>query len=112
MSSLLSHSSRASTISTYEDGDKLLSSLNNGRRTSWRHWSRRDWFAISICSLTASEMYRRKGGALYASCTAILVQNLLAWPTSLPPLEKKTLAPKRFCSKYLCMTVRAIVDFP
>jgi len=40
-SSLL-HSSRASTISTYEDRDELLSSLDSGRKTSWRHWSWRD----------------------------------------------------------------------
>jgi hypothetical protein len=58
MLSSLTHSSRASTIRTYEDGDELLSSLDNGPRVSWRHWSRRDWFAISFCSVTASEMNR------------------------------------------------------
>ena len=79
---------------------------------SWRHWSRREWFAISICSSAASEMYRPNDGALYASYIAIVVKNLPAWPTSPPPLEKKKLAPRRFCSKYLRATVRAIVDFP
>jgi hypothetical protein len=89
-----------------------LSNRDNGQRTSWRHWSRREWFAISICSSAASEMYGRNDGALCASCTAILVKILPAWPTSPPPLEKKKLAPRRFCSKYLRATVRAIVDFP
>jgi hypothetical protein len=42
----------------------------------------------------------------------MLVTNLPAWPTSPPPREKKKLAPRRFCSKYLRATVRAIVDFP
>jgi hypothetical protein len=96
ISSSLSHSSRASTISTYEDRDELLSSLDNGRRTSWRHWSRRDWFAISLYSVIASEMNRWICGILRASCEARLVKNLLAWPISPPPLEKKKLALRRF----------------
>jgi hypothetical protein len=111
ISSSLSHLSRASTTSTYGDGQELLSSLDNGRRTSWRHWSRRDWLAISFCSIIASEINRWICGTLRASCTAKLVKNLPAWPTSPPPLEKKKLAPRCFWSKYLWATVRAIVDF-
>jgi hypothetical protein len=49
---------------------------------------------------------------LFASCTAILVKNLLAWLTSPPPLKKKKLAPRRSSSKYLRAIVRVIVDFP
>ena len=40
------------------------------------------------------------------------MKNLPAWLTSLLPFEKKKLAPRRPCSKYLRATVRAIVDFP
>lgn len=57
-------------------------------------------------------MCRRRVGMLFVSCTAIVVQNLPAWPTSPPPREKKKLAPRRFFSKYVRATVRAIVDFP
>jgi len=56
ISSLLSYSSKASITSTYDDGHELLSSLDIGRRTSWRHWSLKDWFLISFCSMIASEM--------------------------------------------------------
>src|ERR1700710_2826422 len=42
----------------------------------------------------------------------MLVTNLPAWPTSPPPREKKKLAPRRFWSRHLRATVRAIVDFP
>jgi hypothetical protein len=42
----------------------------------------------------------------------MLVTNLPAWPTSPPPREKKKLAARRFSSKYLRATVRAIVDLP
>jgi hypothetical protein len=42
----------------------------------------------------------------------MLVTSLPAWPTSPPPREKKKLAPRRFWSRYLRATVRAIVDFP
>jgi hypothetical protein len=106
------HSSSASTTRTYEEWQLLPSSFNRGRRTSWCHWSRRDWLAISLCSVTASQMYRRRVGTLFASCTATLVTNLPAWPTSPPPFVKKKLAPSRLFSKYLRATVRAIVDFP
>jgi len=99
-------------MSIYEDRDELSSSLESGRKTRWHHWSRRDWFAISFCSKTASEMNRWICGTLRASCTAKLVKSLPAWPTSPPPLEKKKLAPRRFWSEYLRATVRAIVDFP
>ena len=49
---------------------------------------------------------------LIASCNAMLVTNLPAWPTSPPPREKKKLAPRRCCSEYVRATVRAMVDFP
>ena len=39
------------------------------------------------------------------------VKNLPAWPTSPPPREEKNLAPRRFRSKYVRATMRAIVDF-
>jgi hypothetical protein len=49
---------------------------------------------------------------LPASCNAMLVTNLPAWPTSPPPREKKKLAPRHFRTKHARATVRAIVDFP
>ena len=110
--SSLSHSSRVLIISRQEDGDKRLSNLNNRRITSWRYQSRREQFVISICSLIASEIYRRNNSALYVNCTAILIKNLPACPTSPPPLKKKKLALRRFYLKYLRATVCAIVDFP
>jgi hypothetical protein len=63
---------------------------------------------MSLCSLW---MIRWRVGTLFASCTAMLVTNFLAWLTSPLSREKKKLAPRRFCSKYLPATVRAIVDF-
>ena len=67
---------------------------------------------MSRRSLIASQTYWSREGTLLASCHAILVTNLPAWPTSPPPREKKKLAPRRFRSRYLRATVRAIVDFP
>jgi len=111
---LSSHSSSASTTRTYEVRQPLPlpPSLDSGPRTSSCHWWRRDRFVISLCSVTASEMYRRKVGTMLASCTAMLVTNLLACPTSPPPRAKKKLAPRRFWSKYSRPTVRAMVNFP
>ena len=57
-------------------------------------------------------MIRFRPGTLYASCTAMLVTNLPAWPVSPPPREKKKLAPRLSFSEYLEATVRAIVDLP
>jgi hypothetical protein len=107
-----SHSSSASTTRIYEEWQPLPSSFNSGSRTSSCHWSRRDRLVILLHSVTASEMYRRRVRTLLASCTATLVTNLPACPTSPPPRVKKKLAPRRFWSKYLRATVRAIVDFP
>jgi hypothetical protein len=106
-----SHSSRASTTRTYEDGHELLVSFNSGARTSWRHWSHRLWLTMLLSSVMASQMCRLRGSMFLASCTAIVVTNLPAWLTSPPPLEKKKLAPRRF-PEYLQATVRPIVDFP
>jgi len=110
----LSHSSSASITRRKEDGDKGLSSFTNfnGRMTSSRHCSERDRFAISLRSLTISQICVWRDGTASASCTARLVTNLPAWLTSPPPLEKKKLAPRRFCSLNLRATVREIVDFP
>jgi hypothetical protein len=108
----LSHSSSASTTRMHEDREPLPFSFDRGRRTSCCHWSRRDWFAMPRRSARASHMCRSREGMLLASCTAMLVTNLPAWPTSPPPREKKKLAPRRFLSKYRRATVRAIVDFP
>jgi hypothetical protein len=105
-----SHSSSASTTRTYKDWQLLPSSFDSGRRTSWCHWLRRDWLAMSLRSVIASQMCRESVGTFLASCTAMLVKNLLAWLASLPPLEKK-LAPRRPCSEYVRATVRATVDF-
>ena len=105
----LSHSSRASTTRMYET---FSLSFDIGRSTSCSHWSRRDWFAISRRSCMALQMCCWREGIFVASCTAMLMTNLPAWPTSPPPREKKKLAPRRFWSKYLRATVRAIVDFP
>ena len=107
-----SHSSSASTRRTYKDWQQLLSTFDSGPRTSWCHWSRRDWLAMSLRSVTALQMYCWRGGMLFASCNAMLVTNLPAWPTSPPPREKKKLAPRIFRSKYVRAAVRAIVDFP
>jgi hypothetical protein len=107
-----SHSSSASMTITYEDRHKSLVSFDSGPRTSWRHWSWKDRFAILLNSLIASQTCRRRVGMLLASCTAMLVTNLSGRPTSLPPREKKKLAPRYFWLKYLRATVRAIVDFP
>jgi hypothetical protein len=107
-----SHSSSASTIRTYEEWQPLPSSFDIGRRTSWCHWSQSDWLVMSLRSVIASQMYRWRVGTLFASCTATLVTNLPAWPTSPSPFVKKKLAPSRFFSKYLRATVRAMVDFP
>ena len=107
-----SHSSSASTTRTYEERQPLPSSFDSGRRTSWCHWSRSDWFIMSLRSAIASQMYPRRVGTLFASCIATLVTNLPAWPTSPPPFVKKKLAPSRFFSKYLRAIVRAMVDFP
>jgi hypothetical protein len=112
MLSSLSHSSSASTTRTYEDRELFSPSLDSGRRTSWCHWSRRDWLAMSRHSVRALHMCWSREGMLFASCQARLVTNLLAWPTSPPPREKKKLAPRRFCFAYPRATVRAIVDFP
>jgi hypothetical protein len=67
---------------------------------------------MSLRSVTALQMYSCIPGMLLASCKAILVTNLPAWPTSPPPREKKKLAPRLFRSKNVRATVRAIVDFP
>jgi hypothetical protein len=67
---------------------------------------------MSLRLAIASQIYCRRDGMLFASCTAILVKNLPAWLTSPPPLEKKKLALRRSSSKYLRAIVRAIVDFP
>jgi hypothetical protein len=107
-----SHSSSASTTRTYKYWQVLPFSFDSGRRTSCCHWSRRDWFAISLRSVTASQMFWWILGMLLASCKAILVTNLPAWLMSPPPREKKKLAPRLFRSKYVRATVRAIVDFP
>lgn len=109
---LSSHSSSASITGTYDEWQLLPSSFDRGRRMSWCHWSRRDWLAILLCSVTASRMYRRRVGTLFASCTATLVTNLLAWPASPLPFVKKKLALSRLFSKHLRATVRAMVDFP
>lgn len=108
----ISRPSSASTTRMYEDGQSFSPSFDSGRRTSCCHWSRRNWLAISRRSVRASHMCWLREGMLFASCHAMLVTNLPAWPTSPPPREKKKLAPRRFCSKYLRATVRAIVDFP
>ena len=107
-----SHSSSASTTRIYEARQSLPSSFESGPRTSSCHWSRRDRLAMSLCSVTESEMCRRRVGTLLASCTAILVTNFPACPTSPPPRAKKKLAPRRTCSEYSRAMVRAIVDFP
>jgi len=109
---LSSHSSSASTTRTYDARQPLLSSFESGPRTSSCHWSRRDWLAMLLCSVTALEMCRRRVGTLLASCTAMLVTNFPAWPTSPPPRAKKKLAPRRTRSEYSRAMVRAIVDFP
>src|SRR5579862_2828959 len=67
---------------------------------------------MSRRSLMASQTYWSREDTLLASCHAMLVTNLPAWPTSPPPREKKKLAPRRFWSRHLRATVRAIVDFP
>jgi len=77
-----------------------------------RHWPRRDRAGISLRFVTASQIYLRSAGTLFASCTSILVKNLAALPTSPPPWEKKKLAPRRFSSKYLRAIVREMVAFP
>lgn len=48
---------------------------------------------------------------LFASCTVILIKNLLVWLTSLLPLKKKKLALRRSSLQYLYVIVRVIVDF-
>jgi hypothetical protein len=92
----LSHSSSASTTIIYSIGQP--SSFDSGRRTSWYHWSRRDWLVMSRRSVKASYMCWSREGILFHSCNAILVTNLPAWATSLPPREKKKLAPRCFRS--------------
>jgi hypothetical protein len=107
-----SHSSSASITRTYEARKLLPSSFDSGPRTSSRHWSRRDRLAMSLYSVVALQINRWRVGTLLASCTAMLVTNLPAWPTSPPPCEKKKLAPRRTRSEYSRAMVRAIVDFP
>jgi hypothetical protein len=109
---VLSHSSSASTTTTCEDWQPFSPSFDSGRRTSCYHWSRRDWLAMSRRFTRALHICGLREGMLLASCTAMLITNLAAWPTSPPPREKKKLAPRRFWSKYLRATVRATVDFP
>ena len=112
ISSLPSYSSKASMTTVYDRYMLLPSSLDNGRRTSQRYQSQRDQLAMSLCSIIASQICSRRDSTVFASYTAILVKNLRAWLTSLPPIKKKKLAPRRFQLKYLRATVRAIVDFP
>jgi len=107
-----SHSSRASMTRTYWGWQLVPSSFDKGPRTSWCHWSRRDWLAISLRSVIPAQMCLSREGTLLASCTATLVTNLPAWLTSPLPFVKKKLAPSCFFSEYPRAIVRAIVDFP
>ncbi|KAH8621456.1 hypothetical protein IG631_23941 [Alternaria alternata] len=90
-----SHSSSASTTSTYFDWPPLFSRRDKGPSTSSRHCSSRDWLAISLCFCMASQILRFEPGMLLASWTAMLVMNLPAWLTSPPAREKKKLAASR-----------------
>jgi hypothetical protein len=106
------YSSSASTTRIYKARQLLLSSFESRPRTSSCYWSQRDRLAMSLYSVTASEIYRRRVGILLASCIAMLVTNFPACPISLPPRAKKKLAPRHTCSEYSRAMVRAIVDFP
>jgi hypothetical protein len=107
-----SHSSSASTTRMYTDWQPLPFIFDSGRRTSCCHWSRRDWLAMSLRSMITSHKSWWREGMLFASCNAMLVTNLPAWPMSPPPREKKKLAPRHPHWKKSRATVRAIVDFP
>ena len=107
-----SHSSKASMTRTSGCWTELASSLDRGLRISCFHWSRRTWLAMLRFFDIASQIWSLRTGWFPASCTAMLVRNLPAWPTSSLPLEKKKLAPRRSLSWYSRATVRAIVDFP
>jgi len=108
----LSHLLRASTTRMYGDWLPFSFNLESGRRTSCRHWSRRDWLAMLRRSKRASYICWPRDGTLLASCHTMLVTNLPVPPISPPPREKKKLAPSRAFLRYLRATMRAIVDFP
>ena len=90
----------------------LFVSFESGLKIRWFHWSESDRLAILLRSLTTSRIWVSRDGTADASCTARLVKNLRALLTSSPPSKNKKLAPRRFYSKNLRATVRAIVDFP
>lgn len=98
MSFISSHSSKASIIMTYDGYVSFPPRFKSGLSTSWRHWSARDWLAIMLSAVIASQMCCLTGGMCTASCIAIVVTNLLILPASPLPREKKKLAASRPCS--------------
>ena len=110
ISSLLSHSSRASITTT--SCIDWAGAFFRGSRMRCFHCSLNPCFTISKFSSIAFEINGRRTGRLLVSWAAIVVKNWPAWLISPRPREKKKLAASLFFSAKSQATVREIVDFP